>query len=191
MSAASGAAPPPTGPVEADAVRDPAPRFALPAEVAEVFDLFRTCELATIGRDGTPATWPAFPLYRPDRGTFLFTTSVGLPQKVYNIRRDPHVSLLFSDPTGTSLPAPPVVLVQGVATCPDELVTEASADLEELARRAFERQPFARHYGRDPISRRLFGWYYVRLGIDVVPHRIRWWPDGDRTRPPREVPRVA
>lgn len=164
--------------------------LVLPDDIVTVFDAFRTCELTTIGRDGTPTTWPTFPLFQPEKGTFLFSTSVGLPQKAYNIRRDPNVALLFSDPTGTGLEAPPIVLVQGQASCPDELVMEFDG-LEEYARRAFERQPFSRHYGADPISRRLFGWYYLRLLIHVVPRRILWWPHGDLSGAPEEMAHVA
>jgi hypothetical protein len=166
------------------------PRLELPTEVLDVFERFRTCELTTIGHDGTPTTWPAFPFYRPGEGTFLFSTSVGLPQKAYNIRRNPSVALLFSDPTASGIVAPPTVLVQGDATCPDELVEEFDG-LDEYARRAFERQPFSRHYGADPISRRLFGWYYLRLLIHVVPRRVRWWPHGDPSLGAGEVQHVA
>jgi hypothetical protein len=166
------------------------PRLDLPPDVLAVLDQFRTCELTTIGKDGTPTTWPAFPFYRPAQGVFLFSTSVGLPQKAYNIRRNPKVALLFSDPTASGLVAPPTVLVQGDAECPDELVQEFEG-LDEYARRAFERQPFSRHYGADPISRRLFGWYYLRLLIQVVPRRVRWWPHGDGSQPAEEVRYVA
>jgi hypothetical protein len=166
------------------------PLFDLPADVVEVFDSFRTCELTTIGKDGTPTTWPALPLYRPETGRFLFTTSIGMPQKVYNIRRNHRVSLLFSDATASGLDDPLIVLVQGDATAPDELATEFDG-LEEIARRAYERQPISRYYGIDPLSRRLFGWYYLRLLIHVVPRRVRWWPQGDLSRRPEEVHHVA
>jgi nitroimidazol reductase NimA-like FMN-containing flavoprotein (pyridoxamine 5'-phosphate oxidase superfamily) len=166
------------------------PGLDLPADIVEVFDSFRTCELTTLGKDGTPTTWPTLPLYRPDAGTFLFTTSIGLPQKAYNIRRDPRVCLLFSDATASGLADPPTVLVQGQASAPDELAMEFDG-LEELARRAFERQPISRYYGIDPISRRLFGWYYLRLLIHVVPQRVRWWPKGDLFRPAEELRHVV
>jgi hypothetical protein len=166
------------------------PGLDLPAHIVEVFDSFRTCELTTVGKDGTPTTWPALPLYRPETGRFLFTTSIGMPQKAYNIRRDPRVSLLFSDATASGLEEPPIVLVQGEATAPDALATGFDG-LEEIARRAYERQPVSRYYGIDPLSRRLFGWYYLRLLIHVVPRRVRWWPQGDLARRPEEVHRVA
>lgn len=158
----------------------------LPADVIEVFSLFRTCETTTIARDGTPITWPLYPFWRPERGIVQFTTSVGLPAKAHHIRRRPEISMLFSDGTGSNLVDPPVVLVQGLARCGTEIVTDLTgheADVEEGLRR----QPAARFYGIDPVSRRLFGWYYWRWVIDVLPVRIWWWPSGNQTSQPNEL----
>jgi hypothetical protein len=161
-------------------------KIPLPDEVVAVFDEFRTCELTTIGKDGTPTTWPALPFYRHEQGDFYFSTSAGLPQKAYNIRRNPKVSLLFSDATASGLVSPPTVLVHGDAEAPDVLGMEFDG-LEKYARRTLARQPFSRFYGIDPISRRLFGWYFLRLLIHVTPARVLWWPAGDLSRPPEEV----
>jgi Pyridoxamine 5'-phosphate oxidase len=95
----------------------------LPPHVVSVFRAFRTCEFTTLAKDGTPVTWPTLPFFQPTTGRFLITTSIGLPDKVSNIRRHPRVSLLFSDPTASGLPEPPAVLVQGDAQAPDEVVT--------------------------------------------------------------------
>jgi hypothetical protein len=57
----------------------------------------------------------------------VITTSVGLKQKALNVRRDPRVSLLFSDPTASGLADPPAVLVQGEVTSPDEVRTSPPA----------------------------------------------------------------
>ena len=159
--------------------------LALPTEVLQVMDEFRTCEFTTIGKDGVPVTWPLVTFRRPSDGVFLATTSIGLPQKAWNIRRSPRVSLLFSDPTGSGLTDPPTVLVQGDATCPDVIVADASG-LDEYVVRMFQRQPIARFYGADPLSRRLLAWYYYRLVIEVVPRTIRWWP-ASRLRQPAHV----
>jgi hypothetical protein len=97
----------------------------------------------------------------------VITTSVGLPQKAYNVRRNPKVALLFSDPTGSGLSGQPQVLVQGVATCPDTVAT-SPAGLEEYWLRVFERQPFGRLYGSTPVTRWLMSWYYQRLVISVA-----------------------
>ena len=69
----------------------------LPSEVEDVFKEFRTCEMSTLAKDGTPITWPTLPFWRPDEGRFLITTSIGLSQKAFNVRRNPRVSLLFSN----------------------------------------------------------------------------------------------
>jgi hypothetical protein len=137
------------------------------ADVSAVICRYRTCELATVCRSGTPIAWPAVTMYRPDDGTFVITTSIGLPQKAYNIRRNAKVALLFSDPTGSGLTGHPQVLVQGKATCPDT-VAWSPAGLEEYWARVFERQPFGRLYGRTAVTRWLMSWYYQRLVITVA-----------------------
>jgi hypothetical protein len=63
----------------------------------------------------------------PD-GRFLLFTSIGMPQKAFNIRRDPKVSLLFSNPTGSGVANPGAVLIQGDATAEDRIVTDMTAD---------------------------------------------------------------
>ena len=77
--------------------------LSLPPDVEAVVREFRTCEFATLAKDGTPIVWPTALLYRPKTGQFLVTTSIGLPQKAFNARRNPRVSLLFSNPTASGL----------------------------------------------------------------------------------------
>lgn len=62
---------------------------SLPPEVDEVFREFRTREFSTLARDRTPTTWLLVTLRRPERRRFVLTTSIGMPQKTFNIRRDP------------------------------------------------------------------------------------------------------
>ena len=78
-------------------------RLNLPEPVDAVIRAFHTCEFATVVRDGTPIVWPTVALYLTERAQFLVTTSIALPQKAFNIRRNPHVSLLFSNPVGSGL----------------------------------------------------------------------------------------
>ncbi|HKH12948.1 MAG TPA: pyridoxamine 5'-phosphate oxidase family protein [Rubrobacter sp.] len=167
-------------------------RVALPPGVEEVFGEFRTCEFTTLGRDGTPITWPLVALWQPGEGRFVLTTSIGLPQKAFNIRRDPRVSLLFSDPTASGLGNPPAVLVQGEAEAPDRIETSPNR-LREYWRRLFEIQPAGKVYGANRLTRYLMDWYYMRLYISVRPRRILFWPSGDFSRAPleAEVDRVA
>ena len=70
--------------------------FGVPAEVGAVVREFRTCELSTLARDGTPVTWPTVAFFEPDQRRFFITSSVGLAQKAFHVRRDGRVALLFS-----------------------------------------------------------------------------------------------
>jgi hypothetical protein len=152
----------------------------------DVIDVYHTCELLTVGRDGTPIAWPTVAGRRPD-GTLQISTSIGLPQKAFNIRRDERVALLFSDSTGSAVQAPDQVLVQGTAICPDEIVTSPGpwADLWLKIR---QRQPSS-SYHKTPGMRRLMDWYYMRLLITVTPERVTTRPAW-RPAPPPSTPPV-
>lgn len=158
----------------------------IPPELETVFQEFRTGEFSTLAKDGTPITWPITSFYQPEKGHFLITTSIGLPQKAFNIRRNPRVSLLFSDPTASGLVDPPAVLVQGDAEVSDEINTWTE-ELNEFARVMFQRQPAGELYSSNPLLLYLFDWYYMRLFIYVTPRRILWWDHGDFSRVPHEM----
>ena len=108
-------------------------------------------------------------------------------QKVYNIRRNPRVALLFSNATGSGLADPPAVLVQGDARAPDEIITNFTGELAEAGRVAFKRQPAAELYSSNPLMRYLFDWYYMRLVITITPRRILWWEHADFGQTPHTV----
>src|SRR5215218_4674736 len=127
----------------------------LPPEVESVFREFRTCEMSTLARDGAPITWPTLPFWRPGERRFLITTSIGLPHKAFNVRRNPRVSLLFSNPTATGLTNPPAVLVQSDAEAPDGVETSVEGFEDEL-REVFRRQPPSGFYTSNPLLRYLF-----------------------------------
>ena len=143
--------------------------FTIDPDLTGVLDAYFTCEFTTLGRDGTPLTWPTAVLPQPD-GTLLVTTSVAFPQKALNVRRDGRVSLLFSDPTGSGLTDARQVFVSGRASCPDEIVT-SSVGLEKYWGRLFERQPSSKLYVKIPINK-LMDWYYFRLLITVEPDDV-------------------
>ncbi|GLW33585.1 pyridoxamine 5'-phosphate oxidase family protein [Actinoplanes regularis] len=136
----------------------------------DLIDAYRTCELATLTKDGSPVAWPTSGL-RLDDGTFLLTTSLGYPQKAYNIRRDGRVALLFSEPAGSGLASPEQVLVRGVATCPEEVHVEPAGELGRLWAVLMERQPASRKYLDWPINK-MTDFYYMRLLITVTPTEV-------------------
>ncbi|MGW0858435.1 pyridoxamine 5'-phosphate oxidase family protein [Streptomyces sp. NPDC002690] len=144
----------------------------------EVLDAYRTCEFATLSRDGTPAAWPTA-VRRGEDGTLLLTTSLAFAQKALNVRRDGRVALLFSDPTGSGLTDAPQILVTGRAECPEE-VRSGPEGAEDYWRMLFERQPHSRSYVSAP-ARWTMDWYYLRLLITVTPERVT-------VRPPLAVP---
>ncbi len=127
----------------------------LPPDVEAVFREFRTCEMSTLARVGAPITWLILPFWRHEEGCFLITTSIGLPHKAFNVRRNQRVSLLFSDPKASGLTDPPAVLVQGDAESPDEVSASVEGFEDEL-RRVFRRQPASGFYSGNPITRYLF-----------------------------------
>ena len=160
----------------------------VPDELSPLVDAYRTCEFLTVNRRGIPIAWPTVSLYRPADGTFLITTSIALPQKAFNVRANPEVALLFSDPTASGLDHPPYVLVQGTASCPDEVVTSVGPRAGLWARLR-ERQPSSRMNSSNPVSRYLMDWYYMRLLITVTPTAVRSRPAIDHSPVPvGEVP---
>jgi hypothetical protein len=140
-------------------------------EVADAVDRYLTCELTTVGKRGTPITWPTVAHLNRVSDTFTITTSIGLPVKALNIRREPGVAMLFSDATGSGSRALPQIHVQGTASCPDVVVV-APDERQEYWRRVYRLQPTGRLYGSNAILRWLFAWYYYRLIITVTPHHV-------------------
>ncbi len=155
---------------------------SIPPEVMAVFREFRTCEFSTFSQNGTPITWPIAP-FLLESGEFLITSSIGISQKVLHVRRNPRVSMLFSNPTSSNLANPPAVLVQGYAKAPDEIMTTIKG-FEKQLMTICQRQPASEFYSSNPVTRYLFDWYYMRLLIYVTPTKILWWDNSDFSRPP-------
>lgn len=164
-------------------------RLNIPTEVEAVFENFRTAEFTTIAKDGTPITWPVTVVYEAERGEFLTATSIGLPNKAFNIRRNSRVTLLFSEPKASGLRSAPAVLVQGEAAVSEGVTTLAG--IESVWEKIYRFQPPAKITSGTFLSRYLMDWYYMRLSIRIVPKRICWWAAGDFSKAPQEVAYVA
>jgi len=159
--------------------------YDLPGEARAVVDKFRVCEFSTQAKDLTPITHPLCSFLRPD-GTFLLSTSIGLPTKAFNIRRNPKVSMLFSEPTGSGLSSPATVLVQGDATAPDDIITDVQEHRDYWLQRIYRRQPDSAAMS-SWLMRSQTWWYFLRIMITVTPRRIQWWPHGDLSQPAQQV----
>jgi hypothetical protein len=139
--------------------------------VLQVLAAYLSCEFATVSKAGVPIAWPTIPYVDPDTGRITVTTSIGFPAKARNVRREPRVSLLFSDPTGSGAASRPQVLVRGTAVCPDEVVTSVEGR-EDYWRRVYRCQPAGKMYGANAAARYFFDWYYFRLVLTITPETV-------------------
>jgi hypothetical protein len=155
----------------------------LPPDVVEVMRSFFTAEVTTVNRAGQPLTWPAATYFDEDAGRIVLAVSIAFPVKAYNARRHPKVSLLYSDPTGSGLEDPPVVLVQGTAQVAE--VLDYPPDIIGLFATVARNQPDSSRFTSNRIVRRLFSWYlFQRIAIRVTPDRVLAWPGGDTSLEP-------
>ena len=155
---------------------------SLPQEVREVFDRFITCEYTTIDADQQPIAWPVTPFYTQGGETIDVTTGIGYPKKADDARRNPHVALLFSDPTGSRIESGIQVLVQGTADV-DE--ADLAANRERYRRESLAKLPGTKEMLPPRWLEGLFGWYFERIYINVRPERVFVWPAGDITAAPQ------
>ena len=148
---------------------------SLPREAREAFDRFVTSEFTTVGNRRQPITWPIIPFYEQGAPTIDVTTGIGYPKKADDAIRNPKVSLLFSDPTGSGLERPAQVLVQGIAEVDDQ-------NLERNAERYFHdsgvKLPETKKMHPPKPMRSMLGWYYTRIYVYVRPERVFIWRGG-------------
>jgi hypothetical protein len=139
------------------------------------------CEYATLTRDGRPVTWAVTP-YQGAR-TLDVSTGLTYPLKAERARRNPHVALSFSDPTGYasrsgSTGRPPVVLAEGLATVRD---ADLQANTDRYVQESVQKIGTS---GTPWFLARTWAWYYARIWVAVTPLRVTWWPGGDLAAPP-------
>ena len=148
---------------------------SLPPEVQSVFDRFITTEYTTIDRRGQPVTWPVTPYYSPGDTCVDVTTGLGYPKKADDAAANPKVALLFSDPTGSGLDAPPMVLVQGTAVVD---ARDLDANRARYERESLAKLPAVKAMLPPAPLRRLFSWYFTRIYVHVRPERVYVWRSG-------------
>src|SRR3954451_13180102 len=129
----------------------------LPDEVQQVFDRFVTTEFTTVDRRGQPITWPVNPYYSPGDPCIDLTTGLGYPKKAADAAANEKVSLLFSDPTGSGLSRPPMVLVQGMADVDDR---DLDANRDRYARESAEKLPATAGMHPPDFLKKRFSRYY-------------------------------
>jgi hypothetical protein len=154
---------------------------SLPQEVRDCFERFVTTEFTTIDARQQPITWPVTPYYAQGAASIDITTGLGYPKKADDAERNPHVALLFSDPTGSGIRGGAQILVQGSADVDDR---DLDANRERYWRESWEKLPGMRPTHPPKLIRGLFGWYYTRIYVRVRPERVLVWEHGDPTTEP-------
>ena len=155
----------------------------LPPDVRQVFDRFITTEYVTIDAKGQPIAWPVTPYHHAQEGCVDITTGLGYPKKARDAQANPHVALLFSDPNGSGLDAPPMVLVQGTAGVDDQ---NLESNWLRYERESAEKLPVAASkLPPEFVRRKLMAWYFLRLYVHVRPERVYVWPDADPQTEPQ------
>jgi hypothetical protein len=151
-----------------------------PSEVLPLFERAITTEYASLTARGAPLTYPVTPYLAEDGCTLDVSTGLTYPSKAERARRNPKVALLFSDPVGTRLSKPPVVLIQGLAAVRD---ADLQANTDRYLCQSFKKVPEA-YAGMPAFLLRRLPWYFTRIWIQVTPLWILWWPEGDLDRQP-------
>jgi len=154
---------------------------SLPTEVTAVFERFITTELTTVDGRGQPVTWPVTPYYRPGEPCIDVTTGLGYPKKADDAQANSLVALLFSDPTGSGLPDPPMVLVQGSAEVDDR---DLEANRKRYGVESLQKLPATAKLQPPEFFKRFLSWYYTRIYIHVRPERVYVWPTADASAEP-------
>ena len=146
-----------------------------PAGWPEVaFELFHraiTVEYTSLTRAGLPIMVPLTPFLGEDQLSVDVSTGLTYPAKAERARRNPKVCLLFSDPVGSGLTNPPIVMVQGLTTVRD---ADIQANTDRYVRLALAKLPAA-YKGLPPLVLRRLTGYFARIWIQVTPTRIWWW----------------
>src|SRR3954462_13143369 len=154
----------------------------LPDEIQRVFGRFITTEYVTIDAGAQPIAWPVTPSVDPNGKCLDVTTGIGYPKKARDAQRNPHVALLFSDPTGCGLEDPPMVLVQGTAKV-DE--ADLDANRRRYQKESIEKLPGTKEMQPPEFLKRFVLWYYARVYVYVRPERVYVWPGGDASAEPQ------
>ena len=148
----------------------------IPTWVQDAFNSYLVCEFTTI-KDGRPITLPLLPFYLPETGKLVVTSSILFSKKVENVKDNPKVSMLFSNPEGTNV-GKHVILVQGIAHTDD---SDLDHGWEKYLTHWRKKEPYIDAF---LAEREKFGWFWKRVSVQVEPKKIMAWKNGDTSRQP-------
>ena len=163
----------------------------VPKWIDDVLHNWKLCEFTSVSKD-SPVSYPVGPFfYEKEQGRIIVATAVAYGKKVENLKKNPRVSMLFSNPTGCRLDYTPVVLVQGTAKVDDRDFVANFRFLEKFIPEFVRKQPSGAGIVGPGIRawfmRKLFEWYLYRIIIEVTPETILAWKNGDLDSDPERV----
>jgi general stress protein 26 len=150
-----------------------------PNWVQDVFDHYLICEFTSID-NGKPVTFPLLFFYNNNSSKFAVTSSILFSRKIEHMKKNPKVSLLFSNPEGSGI-GKHVVLVQGVAKCDD---TDLDHGWERYLPMWRKKEPYIDGF---LAAREQFAWFWKRIVVEVEPKKILAWKNGDTSKAPEEI----
>jgi hypothetical protein len=136
---------------------------------------FITTEYASLDRSGAPITWPVTPYPGINAHSVDVSTGLTYPLKAERARRNPKVSLSFSQPLGSGLADPATFVIHGLATVRD---ADLRANSARYLAESYARAPQLFDGIPTPVLRRM-AFYWARIWIEITPVRVLWWPGGD------------
>jgi len=150
----------------------------MPPEVVDLLGAALVAELTVIAPSGRPISYPLIPLY--DGQDVLFTSAVLFSKKLEHIQANPNVSVSLSDPVAMAGVPFHRAVIQGTARVLSE--EDPHTSWERLMPMWRKKEPVI-----DVFAKRRFGipLFFERHTIEVRPHRVLLWRDGDTSRPPQ------
>src|SRR3989475_8370374 len=150
-----------------------------PSWLREVFKNYMCCEFTSLD-NRHPVTLPLRFFYNENQHRFFVTSSILFSRKIEHMKKNPKVSLLFSNPEGSGIEKQ-VVLVQGIAKCDD---SDLDHGWERYLPMWRKKEPYIDGF---LAAREQFAWFWKRIVVEVEPRKILAWKNGDTSKPAEAI----
>lgn len=162
----------------------------IPEWIEDIFQSYLTAEFSYIDGD-IPRTIAVLPYYDPNRKSIVITTSPAFYRKVECVKRNPKVSILFSNSKFSGIGGNAVVLVQGLARVDEDIDKNMNYIMYLMINQKenWKKSVVAKMVEElmSPLAKRVMDWYVYRIVIEIKPERILFWRDGNLDNPPEII----
>ncbi|MEM2787323.1 MAG: hypothetical protein QXJ58_03510 [Archaeoglobaceae archaeon] len=159
----------------------------IPEWIEDIFDRYLTAEFTYLDGD-TPRTIAVLPYYDSKRKSIVITTSPAFYKKVSCVKRNPMVSILFSNSKYSGIEGNAVVLVYGLAKVDEDIEKNMSYIMNLMINQkdSWKKTVVAKMVEElmSPMAKKLMDWYVYRIVIEVKPQKILVWQNGNLDKPP-------